>query len=278
MTKSLVLRLGLFPFVLAILVFTLPTPAEAGPWTKSAGEYYVKIGESLYRATSHRTGSGLLISGTDYLSATTYGYAEVGVWDDLHLQAYIPLMYARTTPGNETFSDFGMGDARFAVQHSPLDLAFPTSIRLETKIPLYGEPATPQTPARGGQQVDFSLWLSAGGGFSNIPLYLYLDAGYQHRTSWTFGDTVVPEYSDGIVTLAQVGYNVMDTFILAVGTSGVIALEQDQISESYITVGPSVFWPLTDLLAIEFDSYFTPYSRNSAEGWSVGMGLSFRRD
>ena len=261
-------------FCLALLV--APAFAQAGPWTKSTGEYYVKLGESFYRATSYRTGTGLPISGTDYFSATTYLYAEAGIWKNLHLQTYLPLMYSRATLVNQVFTDFGPGDAQFALQASPFPLPFPTSIRLEARVPLYGPPATPQTPARGDGQLDLTAWLSAGGGLYPIPLYFYLDLGYMVRSDITFSDLVVPNYSDSIVAMAQVGYTVLDTFILALNSSAILPLEQDNVTEGYITVGPSVFWPLSDQLALEFDGYLTPFSRNSAEGWAVGFGLSFR--
>ncbi len=272
--KSLLTRLAFFTSLLALTV--LPADADAGPWTKSTGEYYVKVGQSFYRATEFRTAGGVLLSGRDYVSSTSYVYGEVGVWRRLHLQAYVPLMYSRVSVGPLSESDFGPGDALVSVQHSPLELPFPTSLRLEARVPLYGEPATPQTPARGDGQFDFALWLSAGGGLTSIPLYFYVDLGYQHRTSLTVGNRVVPEFSDGLLTLAQVGYNVADTFIVALTTSGVMPFTDDAVSEGYLTVGPSVFWPVTDLLALEVDGYLTPYARNSAHGWALGFGVSFR--
>lgn len=267
-----------FTSMVVFLVIALPSIAMAGPWTKNPGEFYLKVGESFYRATSYRTGSGIEVSGTDYFSATSYLYAEAGIWENLHLQTYIPLMYSRAAIAGNSFSDFGPGDAQFAIQSSPLRLPFPTSVRLEARVPLYGPPPTPQTPARGGQQLDAALWLSAGGGLSSMPLYFYADLGYRYRSDITFDDTVVPSYADSFVGLAQVGYTVADMFILALNSSIVLPVEEDLVTESYVTVGPSIFWPLTELIALEFDGYLTPYSRNSAEGWSVGFGLSFRQD
>lgn len=277
MDKSLVNRWALALFLLSSFLLT-PGLAEAGPWTKSTGEYYLKIGESFYRATSFRTGSGIQISGVDYFSATTYLYGEAGVWENLHIQTYIPLMYSRTAIGGTDQSDFGFGDAKLGLQASPFPTPFPTSIRLEGQIPLYGPPATPQTPARGDQQLDLTLWVSAGGGLSVLPLYFYADLGYMHRTDITFDDTVVPDFSDSFVALAQVGYTIADTLIVALNTSAILPFQEDSVTESYITVGPSIFWPITDRIALEMDGSFTPYSRNSAEGWALGFGISFRQD
>lgn len=264
--------------LLLISTFLLlsPSTATAGPWTKNAGQAYIKTGQSIYRATEFRTGNGLLIEGVDYLSTTSFVYAEVGILKGLHLQTYLPLMYSRTVLGPTKSSDFGLADGQLSVQASPLELPFPTAIRLEAKLPLYGPPATSMTPARGDQQVDLALWLSAGGSLYPNPLYFYLDLGYLHRSSWTFDDTVAPELSDGIVGIAQVGYTFFDRVTTAITSSAVLPFRSDFVSQSYITLGPSIFIPLARGFALEFDGYFTPYSRNSAAGWALGTGLSFQ--
>ncbi|RAL25205.1 hypothetical protein DL240_03065 [Lujinxingia litoralis] len=250
--------------------------AFAGPWTRDSGEYYVKLGESFYQANAFRTPEGFLVTGVDYFSATTYMYAEVGLLDALHLQAYVPMMFARNRFGQQAYTDLGPGDMTLAVQASPLNLALPTSVRLETKLPLYGRPADGFTPARGDQQVDLTLWLSAGGGLHELGIYFYGDVGYQHRSSWTPGDSTSGDYSDGFVYLAQVGYNLFDRATLALTSSAVLPFNDDQLSKSYITLGPSVFFPLNERIALEADGYFTPYSRNSAAGWALGLGISVR--
>lgn len=267
--------------ILLTATFLLAAPtAHAGPWTKSSGEFYAKIGEGFYSADAFRTSDGELISGTDYASATTYLYAEYGILDGLHLQTYIPLVAARNKFSHESHSDLGLGDASFSIQASPLKLALPTAIRLEAKVPMYSGDRSPDTPAgtpgRGDAQLDLTAWISAGGGFSSIPLYLYADIGYQYRSTITFSKTDRGPFSDSLVYIAQLGYTFFDRATLALTSSGLLALEEDNISKSYITVGPSLFVPINDLIALEADAYLTPYSRNSADGWSLGLGISFR--
>ncbi|TXD31640.1 hypothetical protein FRC96_20985 [Lujinxingia vulgaris] len=280
MPKSLRLRAAL-PLCAALLVSslvsTLAMPeALAGPWTKDSGDYYVKVGESAYQANAFRTPEGFLVTGVDYFSATTYLYAELGLLDGVHLQTYVPLTYARNRFGSQSYSDFGPGDMNLAIQASPLNLKVPTSVRLEAKLPLYGRPPGDLTPARGDQQVDLTLWLSAGGGHHDLGVYFYADVGYQHRSAWTFDGTEVGDFSDGLVTMAQVGYNLFDTATVALTSSAVFPLSDDRISKSYLTVGPSIFVPLTERIALEADGYLTPFSRNSAAGWAVGLGVSVR--
>src|SRR5690554_1949358 len=81
--------------------------ALAGPWTKDTGEYYVKVGESAYQASSFRTPEGFLVTGVDYFSATSYLYAELGLLDGVHLQTYLPVMFARNRFGSDSYTDFG---------------------------------------------------------------------------------------------------------------------------------------------------------------------------
>ncbi|MBA2664534.1 MAG: hypothetical protein H0U74_19760 [Bradymonadaceae bacterium] len=264
----------------ATLATQVPT-ASAGPWTKSSGEFYVKFGESFYMADAFRNADGELVAGTDYFSATTYLYGEFGLMNGLHIHGYLPFVVAQNQLGGEVYSDRGFGDAMLGIQASPLKLAFPTAVRLDAKIPLYsGDISGPnalQTPARGDAQLDLTAWLSAGAGFNTIPLFFFADVGYQHRTSLTLSDTARGPFSDGLVFAAQAGYWLFDDrAIISLNTSGLMALQEDTVSKSYVTVGPSLFIPLNHFIAMEADAYWTPYSRNSAAGWSFGLGVSVR--
>jgi hypothetical protein len=268
-------RIAVFFSTLTALALA-STSVLAGPWTKSQGEYYVKLGESLYLADAYRNSEGQVVTGADYLSATSFVYAEYGLLDGLHIQAFVPLLYAKNTVAAGSFTDLGVGDATLGLQMSPLKLAIPTSIRLEAKIPMYTSQttATGQTPARGDAQLDATLWLSGGAG--NASVYGYLDVGYQHRTQLGWDELAGGPFSDGLVYIAQVGYWAFGRAVVALNSSGVLPLTQDTVSKSYVTVGPSIFFPLTEQLSLEADAYLTPYSRNSANGWSVGFGLSYR--
>lgn len=273
---------SLLPISLFTAFFLLAIPqAQAGPWTKSAGEFYAKIGEGFYTADAYRSATGELIDGTEYLSATTFIYAEYGLLDGLHLQTYIPFMTARNQFAGQSYSDTGFGDATLALQVSPFkNLSFPTSFRLEAKIPLYSGNRAPDvpagTPGRGDAQYDFNIWASAGGSLYPIPLYFYVDVGFQYRSDITLADVFPGPFSNGVLFAAQIGYTFFDRATVALNSGGILTLEEDYISKSYITVGPSIFFTLNDLIAIEADVNWTPYSRNSADGFSFGLGVSFR--
>lgn len=268
----------------ATFSFAAPSAEAVGPWTKSFGEYYVKVGSNYYRASAYREPSGNLNEDAPYTNFTNYVFGQVGLWDNLHLQFYVPVEYARldhqeTDPG----TSFGLGDTLVSIQASPLDLGIPTSIRLEAKLPFYEFDLTPPlAPAPGDHQVDYTAWLSAGGGLHarDIPLYYSADIGYKLRTRTTFSSMLNEgqDLSDAFVSYAQVGYTVAETVDIGLGASATLPFDRDINDESYVTVGPSVYWPVTDWMALELDGYFTPYARNSGDGWAIGTGVSFSRD
>ena len=278
--KYTAVLIALLSFV-AAFSFATPQAQAVGPWTKSFGEYYLKVGSNFYRADGYRTASGTHNDDTPYSNFTNYTFAQIGLWDDLHLQFYVPLEYARLShQEREPESGFGFGDTMISLQASPLDLDIPTSIRLEARLPLYRYDL--EAPPPGEFQVDYALWLSAGGGLHSreIPLYYSLDVGYMHRSKTIFTSRLNDgrDLSDAFVSHAQVGYTVQELFDVNLGASAQVPFEMGTFDEAFITVGPSIYWPVTDLVALEMDGYYTPYARNSGQGWSIGAGISFSRD
>lgn len=258
-------------------ILLISPAAEASPWTKDAGDYFLQLGHTYYSASEYRDGQGQIQDQADYSSNTTYVYGEVGIWEDVHLQTYLPFVDARVQQGDQSVTQRSFGDAEVALQASPLDLDVPTSVRLETRLPLYSQPDNPRAPAPGDHQVDLAAYLSAGGGLHgrDIPMYFYLDVGYMHRTEWNF-DSQLPgiDFSDAVVGRVEAGYNVADTFDIAVGSSAFLPYDRDPgLDEAYITVGPSVFVPVTERFGVDLDAYTTPYSRNAGAGWAVTAGV-----
>lgn len=264
--------------VFALAALALPASADASPWTNDRGEYFLQLGTSYYHASEYRDGSGQVRDDAEYSSFTTYLYGEVGVWDDVDVQFYAPLVAARAEHDMGEFEEFSGGDLSLSVQASPLELSFPTSIRLETKLPAYGVPDERGAPLPGDHQVDLALWLSAGGGLHHleVPMYFYVDAGYVHRTQWNF-DAQVPgrNFSDALSARVEAGYNVADLFNVSVGSQAFLphSFDPDR-DEAYVTVGPSLFWPVTDRVALDIDGYITPYSRNAGAGWALTAGVA----
>lgn len=263
----------------------LSAPAQAGPWTKSLGEFYVKLGEGLFLSDSYVDSSGRTVSGTDYFGATTSVYFEVGVYRSLQLSGYLPyIVGSNTFDDGASFIQGGGGDAVFGVQYTPpLALPIPYAVRVDVKIPLYdvdmsGIPFATQFPALGDGQIDLSFWLSAGGSVPNLPLYAYGELGYRHRTEAFIGDGPGDgrDYGDGVVLFLQTGYTFFERLLLTANFGGVLSLEKSELTKSYLTLGPGLYLPLWRGLAAE--AAFDPvvYANNSAPGMSFSLGVSYK--
>ena len=126
--RALVLLLGLLFW---------PSAAWAGPWSKSAGQLYLKAWEGAYLANGFVGRDGRFQEGADHLSLTSALYGEVGVWDHLQVQAFLPYVIGRNTfdSGNRFFAAGG-GDLLLGAQWSPQLGVFPAAVRLEGKVPL----------------------------------------------------------------------------------------------------------------------------------------------
>jgi len=278
------MKYSLLPVLLvtaaSAVLLGLPSDVEASPWTNDRGEYFFQISQSYYTSTAYRDGSGQIQDDGDYMNLTTSAYGEIGIADDFHAQFYVPIIFARASVDDQHADQLSFGDTRLSLQASPLDLDVPTSIRGEISLPLYNRPDNAGAPIAGDHQIDLTLWLSAGGGLHalDIPMYFYLDAGYQHRTDWNF-DPQIPggTYSDAFVSHAEVGYTVANTFDVGLSSSAIFPFDPNYGAmgdESYVTVGPSLFWPINERLALDLGGYATPYSRNSGTGWFISAGVS----
>ena len=274
-------RRGALAAALFLSILTAPTRAEAGPWTKGWGELYVKLGENFFISQSYRDASGNVISGTNYSGFTTALYFEVGLPVGFQLFAYLPYTVAENNfDGGNRYLKASGGDAQMGLQYSPhfLDLPFPVAARLEFKVPFYEvAEVSPSFPAPGDGQLDITAWLSAGGSLGSIPLYFFAEVGYRHRTEHFVGDDTGLAYEDGISMYAQVGYTFFDRVLLAVNFGGIMTLGDDTVTKSYLTVGPSLYIPVYQGLAVEAGFDPIVYTKNSADGFGLSVGLSYKR-
>lgn len=267
---------------LALLGLLAPSLAWAGPWTRDAGHAYVKLSESLYTADAFQDASGKVVGGVTYTGWTSAIYAEAGVAKGLHLQLFLPHSVASNDFGGVTFRSARLGDARVAAQWSLPWLDFPQAVRAEVKLPLYdaAEPGGAQGasfPLIGDGQVDGRLWLSAGGSLPGLPVYGFLELGYEHRTEWAVGEGLDRSFADGALAFAQVGATVWAGVVLTANAQAVLPLEKDASTKGYATVGPGLYAPVGGGLALEAGADFTPWARNSARGTQVSLGVSWSR-
>ena len=283
---TLLLRMRPLRSMLLVLLLLAPCPALAGPWSKSWGEVYVKLGESLFLADSYVDASGQVVQGTEYLGAATFVYFEVGVWDGLMAWGYLPYLVAQNSfDDGSRYLTAGGGDALLGLQYSPkfLNLPLPLAVRLAFKVPLYdvggnaADPLATRYPAAGDGQLDVTFWLSAGGSVPGIPLYFFGEVGVRHRTEHYVGAGDDRELGDGFTFAAQVGYTIRHRLLVAVTTGGVVPLSSDEVTKGYVTVGPVLALLLPHGLSLEATVDPIAWARNASQGVGLSLGLSFKR-
>lgn len=264
-----------------VALFAAPREAQAGPWTKKRGEYYVKVSELYFGSNTFVAPNGERVAGTDYLALTTALYGELGITDRVHIQGFLPWAFTRNAFEEQgtRYATVGLGDALFAIQTTPVDLPLPWALRLEAKLPLYdvkgpGGADALNFPALGDGQVDLTTWLSVGGSLWPTPVYFLGEVGYRRRTGVYYGEGLDLDFKDGVAFRAQAGYIYKERLLLAGNLNGIYTPVDDTFTQSFLTAGPAVgvrlggsnFW-----LEAMVDPML--WSKNNAPGttWSVGL-------
>lgn len=263
------------------VLLVAPMPATAGPWTKDLGQAYVKLWEGVFLSDSFTGSDGRVQSGARHQSFTTAVYAEVGIWDDLHVQVFVPHVVGRNAfDGGDRYLSLGGGDLSIGAQWSSPWIPIPHGVRVEGKVPLYdvakvkGFEAT-RFPVRGDGQVDVTVWLTAGGSIPDLPIYLYGELGHRFRTELFVGEGAERSYQDSFVYQAQIGVTPFLGIVFAGNLTGVQSYATDLLTKSYLSLGASIYAPVWKGLALEANFDGTVYARNSAKGASVGFGISY---
>lgn len=270
--------------VLAVAAALATAPqVHAGPWTKSLGELYVKVGEGFFFSDSYRDSDGQIVTGdNEYLGATTSVYFEVGVWKGLHVWGYLPHVVGindNLSTMRQTLNAGG-GDALLGLQYTPpFKLPLPVAAKLEFKVPFYDVAEVPSGFAAAGDgQLDVTFWLSAGGSIDSLKLFFFGEVGYRHRTEHYVGDGSTASYVDGFGFFASVGYKLFGKYIVALNSGGIIPFEEDDFTKGYVTIGPALYIPVYKGLALE--ASFDPMiytNRNASPGMGFSVGVSYAR-
>lgn len=262
-----------------------PAEAQAGPWTKKTGEYYVKFSELYFSSDTFVSPSGERIEGTDYLALTSAVYAELGLTERMHLQVFLPWTFSRNAFSEQgtRYATVGLGDAIVGVQTTPFKLGnLPWALRLESKIPLYDAkgPTGPDAlnfPALGDGQVDLTYWLSLGGSLYPKPIYFLGEVGFRQRTEIFYGQGNGLEFANGIAYRAQAGYIFKESFLVAGNVNGVYTPTEDLFTQSFLTVGPAIGVKLVGGLWLEATVDPMIWSKNNAPGTTWSVGISHKR-
>lgn len=257
------------------------TQAIAGPWTQNDRQVYVKLGSSVFASNAFRDSSGRLIEGVDYLGLTSALYFELGLMDGLHLQAYVPHNVASNTYANgNQYLSAGGGDLTLGLQASVPNVDLPHGVRVTLKTPMYditsiGGREAGFFPQRGDGQIDTTIWATIGSSVPDTSLFGFIEAGHMFRSERYVGAGNGVEYNDSLVGFAQVGGIAFHDVLLLANSSLVMPYGEDEVTKGYLTVGPAVYWPIGGGYAIEANYDPILWAVNSAEGYSVSLGVSF---
>ena len=267
----------------AALLALCAGPAVAGPWTQNDKQVYIKLGESVFVSDAFRDARGRLVDGVDYLGLTSALYFELGLMDGLHLQAYLPHTIASNTFANgNTYASAGGGDLTLGLQASVPNVDLPHGLRVTIKTPLYDVTGISGREARffpqlGDGQIDTTLWLTVGTSIPDTSLFGFIEAGHQFRSERYVGGGNGVSYNDSLAGFAQVGGAVFNDVLLLANSSLIMPYGEDEVTKGYLTLGPAIYWPIGGGYAIEANYDPILWAVNSAEGYSVSLGVSFAR-
>lgn len=269
--------------------------SHAGPWSQAPGHFYVKLAETLqFGKVGLDTNNQP--SGGDYFGASTSLYGEVGLYYGFQLQFFLPYNLLRITRGpGEFYQVDSFADSLIGFQWTPPPLQkllkFPIAVRFNAKVPLYDQQSlfdNPETkdiairnPIIGEGQLDFTLWLSAGGSIPNTDLYLFGEVGYRFRTE-TFIDKrnegLNLEFLDTFVFQMQVGYFLLKRVLFMLNVNGAIPLGSEAIplTKGSINIGLGVYVPIWKGLAVEANFDQTVWYVFAPPVTAVTLGVSFK--
>lgn len=256
----------------------LAAVAHAGPWTRGAGEAYVKVEEGVFLADEYVDTRGVSQADSTYRGTTTTLYAEVGVGGGLQAVVSIPHVVGRNErPNGNEYLSAGGGDATFGLQWSSPWLGWPHAVRVDAKVPLYdaegprGQEAQ-YFPAAGDAQLDATVWLSVGDGWGDA--YGFAEVGHRFRTEVFVGDGEDRAYGDGLAAYGQLGYTRWGV-TLAANLSAVVPYEEDETTKGTVDVGPSIYARVGAGFALEARYGLLVWTRNASAGQAAGVGVSY---
>jgi len=284
-------------FLLFILLLFVSNSAQAGPWSRAPGKFYVKAHQG-FLFSSDPTPAG--VPEIPYFDSTTSLYAEVGIFYGLQAQLFLPYKFARhttTARDDEFYSISSFGDAIVGLQWTPpflmKKLGIPIALRMNYKVAMYDfntpdeQPGATNVsnkfPKLGEGQLDTTFWLSAGG---NIPgvrgLYAFAELGYRLRSEIFIvgnGPLFNPTFQDCFVYNAQVGYFVGGKVLVMLNSVGIIPVEGDPnlFTKGMIAFGLGLYIPVYKGLAIEVNADGSVYAVNADRMFSFGFGISYQK-
>ncbi|MCK6508705.1 hypothetical protein L6R29_01910 [Myxococcota bacterium] len=286
-------RFRVWNFLWILFFFLQIQAAQAGPWSQASGHFYVKASQNFLfgRESIGPTGQ---ISGGDFFGASTQLYGEIGLFYGLQAHFFVPYSVFRVTRSPQEFYQLdSFVDAMAGLQWTPpflhQALGFPVALRLDTKIPLYDQkpftqdPATKDTftrfPILGEGQLDFTLWLSAGGSIPRTDLYLFAEIGYRFRSEVFVDQRIAAlglDFLDSFVFQFQAGYNLFRRVLFMLNSSGVIPLGESPVTKGFVGIGLGIYIPVWRGLAVELNVDQMLWFKAAPPVTSAGIGISYK--
>lgn len=284
-------RIARVAALLAVSIGLLLAPAAAfaGPWVKTPGEAYLKLGGGLFGSEKVFSLEGDLIEPEyKYSHAAVRTYGEVGVFPRVALQFSVPFL-ASTNELNERirYNRWGPGDLDLAVQVSLLEGsgACAASIAPGARIPLYegtvgagggvnvieqGSTGVQRyTPALGDGSVDLTAIGAFGCSLHPLPGWVTAAAGPRIRLDG-FGNSI--DYA------VDAGFFVWpERLALTARVGGVQRLSDgnERPTKSYVNVGGGLILNLLEGFALEGGASYIPTGAFVAQGWNLTAGISY---
>ena len=288
------------PIQVALLVVALASlsslpQAEAGAWTRSFGDHYVKLGADFYKAISYvDPATGEEVSGLDFFGQQYSLYGEVGVlpWWPLQIGVLLPVSVGTLSFTDDNLFAEGeraratsarLGDLRVSVQTSILKKGFQLSPAIELKIPLYSNDSigsefdtwSQAFPMPGEGQIDVTAWLLMGSSIPKAPVFVQGGVGYRHRTEHFIGWDTDLEFVDGLPLTATVGAT-FGRFLGMLQLDAIKNFREDETTAENVSLGFSAFVTVWKGLAVEARVAGDVWANNTSRGVSFGAGLSWR--
>jgi hypothetical protein len=287
-------RLGAGLALLALVLLSAPSAAEAGAWTKSFGSYYAKVGADFYKPGAYvDTETGEETS--DSYFGQSYGvYIEVGLFPLWPLQVSVHLP---VSVGTVTFTDpksFGeeaakatttrLGDLRIGFQGAILKKTVQLSLGIQVKIPLYSNDRVGDGfstykevfPLPGDGQIDINPQVHIGGGIPGTPLWMTGGVGYLHRTSTFIGWDTDLDFVDSLTFTYTFGANAGPVLIMF-QLDGNKNFLDDSVTRQALSLGPALAVNVWRGLSISARFQGEVWAQNAPRGISFGLGLSYER-
>ncbi len=275
--------------------------ALAGPWTRSAGEYYAKLAVDAYSAPEYRSPvtalPGVTESGTTGFRGEQFSaWVEFGALPEGAWRAQLALSVPVTAGHTEFDFDNGfgrvrghttvvrVGDVRLVPQVA-LHPTAPIAAALELKVPAYrndsvcrDSPYRIYCPRPGDGQIDLTPSVLAG--VSNPHGFAEFSAGWRIRTDWVLGAEGPPRpLGDGPAFAAAGGGHLSSLLLIARVEGNLVLNPDDAITPQAVRLGPAALWTVHEATGTALEARFMAdlWSKGTARGVGGGVGVSARR-